>query len=345
MWSSSLFLVLPLLSGVHAGTFPRRLVARQGANGGQGGNNNNNGDAQSSLTLLTTLVNPGFADNGQGGANPDPNQVASLTSVNNYINFCATVNLPLTNGQQLTTASCNPTIMGDIAGTNGMPSCNWKNPRNLDIIAERTPFTIEMRINNMETGFFGNAKTRYFDCPQEMNAAGQIKGHSHVVIEKIPSFDSTEVTDPTQFAFFKGFNDKAANGVLKAEVPEGLPAGFYRIGSITSSQCHQPVLVNVAQHGSFDCAAYFEVRPANQIPNPNQGGNQNGGQQNGQGGGQQNQNGGQQNQNGGQQNQNGGQQNQNGGQQNGQGGRQQNGGRQNGGRQNNQNGRNNNGRN
>lgn len=55
------------------------------------------------------------------------------------------------------------------------------------------------------------------------------KGHSHVVIELIDSLTSTTVTDPTKFAFFKGLNDPAQNGVLSASVPGGLPAGVYKV--------------------------------------------------------------------------------------------------------------------
>ena len=54
-------------------------------------------------------------------------------------------------------------------------------------------------------------------------------GHSHVVIEAIDSLTSTTVTTPTSFAFFKGLNTAAVNGVLTATVTGGLPAGTYRV--------------------------------------------------------------------------------------------------------------------
>ena len=55
------------------------------------------------------------------------------------------------------------------------------------------------------------------------------QGHSHVVIEAIDSLTSTTVTTPTSFAFFKGLNTAAVNGVLTATVTGGLPAGTYRV--------------------------------------------------------------------------------------------------------------------
>lgn len=65
----------------------------------------NSGDLQSSLCLDSSLVQTGFEKDGQ--QTPAENQVASATSSNNFINFCATVKLPLTNGQQVKGGSCN----------------------------------------------------------------------------------------------------------------------------------------------------------------------------------------------------------------------------------------------
>ena len=111
-----------------------------------------------------------------------------------------------------------------------------------------------MAIKNLVTGNFVNAAENYFAAPQQIDAAtGNIKGHSHVVIDPLPSLGSTTPTDPTKFVFFKGLNAAAdQNGILTALVPGGLPAGSYRIASINSAANHQPALVAVAQHGSLD---------------------------------------------------------------------------------------------
>lgn len=191
---------------------------------------------------------------------PAAGQVASITSTNNFINFCLTVpNLPLTNGQQVKSGSCNPAPMGVIAAQTNMPSAKFQNPKNGDTIKANTAFTISMAISHLETGFFTNAQENYFAAPQQVNGAGDIQGHSHVVVEQIQALDQTTPTDPTRFAFFKGLNDKAANGVLTADVTNGLPAGVYRLASINSAANHQPVLVAVAQHGSLDDMVYVRV--------------------------------------------------------------------------------------
>ncbi|KAI0668897.1 hypothetical protein C8Q78DRAFT_215557 [Trametes maxima] len=250
-------------AGKGAATGAGKGSAATGNNAGKGaaaGNNagataNANANAQTSLTLVQSVIATGFTNNGQQP--PVAGQVASLTSSNNFINFCATApQFPITNGAQVKTGSCNPAPMGLIAPTTAMPSSKFVNPKNLATIPANTNFTIQMAIKNLETGHFTNAQANYFAAPQQLNAQNTIQGHSHVVIEAIPSLDTTQVTDPNKFAFFKGLNDKAVNGVLSVEVGGGLPAGFYRMASINAAANHQPALVAIAQHGSLDDMVY-----------------------------------------------------------------------------------------
>ncbi|GAA5876748.1 hypothetical protein JCM16303_006274 [Sporobolomyces ruberrimus] len=269
-----------LFSGLHLGN--RRsllerdhLVRRQGGGngnnnnggggGGGGGNGGNNSggdgfdsDPQKSLCLVANQVSDGAKQDGQ--AQQEPNQVASATSDNNFINFCLTrSDLPLTNGAQVKTGSCNGIVMGVIAAQSNMPSSKFVNPANLDTIPPNKDFTIQMKINNLATGNFVNAQKNYFSAPQNTDDSGTIIGHSHVVIEEIGSLTSTDVTDPKVFAFFKGLNAPASNGVLSTDVTGGLPEGVYKMSSINTAANHQPALVGVAQHGSLDDAVYFTV--------------------------------------------------------------------------------------
>ena len=117
-----------------------------------------------------------------------------------------------------------------------------------------------MAINNLETGNFVNAQQNYYSAPQQVNSAGNIIGHSHVVVEQLTSLDQTAPLDPNKFAFFKGINGQAVNGVISADVTDGLPAGVYRMASINAAANHQPVLVAIAQHGSLDDMVYFTVQ-------------------------------------------------------------------------------------
>jgi len=218
------------------------------------GNPNN---AQTSLTLDPSQVQPNLANDGQ--AVPEAGQVPSLTSTNNFINFCLTQKTALTNGQQVKTGSCNPTIMGRILATTNLPSSKFVFPTNNANLAVDTTFTIKMAIKNMVTGNFVNAQANYYAAPCQVDNTGTVIGHSHVVVEALPAIDSTSVTNPNTFQFFKGLNAAAVNGVLTADVTGGLPAGAYRLASINTCANHQPVLGSIAQHGSFDDMVYFTV--------------------------------------------------------------------------------------
>jgi hypothetical protein len=187
------------LTQVSADSVPR-LIRRAG--GGNGGGNGG-GDPQTSLTLDPGVIASGFANDGQNV--PAAGQVASLTSTNNFINFCLTVsNLPLTNGKQIATGSCNPAPMGAIPSKDSMPSAKFTNPKNGDTVAANTAFTISMAINNMQTGAFVNAEENFFAAPQQLNAQGLIVGHSHVVVETLQALDQTTPTDPKKIRFLQG---------------------------------------------------------------------------------------------------------------------------------------------
>lgn len=220
--------------------------------GGKNNGGDKGGDAQTSKTLLDSVIAKGFAKDGQQVK--EDNQVASLTSTNNYINFC--VGQTLTDGQQKKGGSCNPAPMGQIPSTANMPSSKFTNPKNLDTIKANQAFTISMAIKGMKTGNFVNAANNYFSAPQQVEKGGSIIGHSHVVVQKVSSLTSTEVLDPQKFDFFKGLNTPAEGGVLSAEVTGGLKAGVYKLSSINTAANHQPALVPVAQHGSLDDAIY-----------------------------------------------------------------------------------------
>jgi len=97
------------------------------------------------------------------------------------------------------------------------------------------------------------SQKNYFSAPQNTDPSGIIigelslfsvrsrqqanfasfEGHSHVVIEKIGSLTSTDLTDPQVFAFFKGLNAPATNGVLSTDVAGGLPAGVYKVSKLS----------------------------------------------------------------------------------------------------------------
>jgi hypothetical protein len=218
------------------------------------------GDLQSSLTISPSVVQN--TDNGQNP--PVTGQSPADTSPNNFANLCATTlpQVPLTNGLQITTGSCNPIPIGYIPAADKIPSSKFQFPTNTQTIASDQTFNVVLKTVNMQIGVFTNAQKTYFGNPQKLNAQGQIIGHTHVVIESMPSIDSTAITNAQNFIFFKGVNDpNDANNQVTVPVPNGLKAGAYRMCTILSSQTHQPVITAVAQHGTVDDCVYFTTAP------------------------------------------------------------------------------------
>jgi hypothetical protein len=208
------------------------------------------------------VIATGFANDGQADA--PAGQTASDTSSNNFINFCLSAPaLPLTNGQQLKTGSCNPAPMGVIAGFANMPSVKFVSPANFDTgLQPNTPFAVTLALAHLHAGAFTNAETNFLAAPQTVDAAGDVVGHTHIVIEALEALDQTTPTDPTRFAFFKGVDTPAAaDGTVTIQVAAGLPAGVYRMSTINTAANHQPVLVAVAQHGWLDDQIYVRMFP------------------------------------------------------------------------------------
>lgn len=99
----------------------------------------------------------------------------------------------------------------------------------------------------------------YYAAPQFLQG-GKIVGHTHVTVQKLESLNPTSPPDPAVFEFFKGINDVGdGNGNLQATVANGLPAGFYRVCTMSSASNHQPVLMPVAQRGAQDDCQKFSV--------------------------------------------------------------------------------------
>ncbi|KAI9611159.1 hypothetical protein KEM48_004696, partial [Puccinia striiformis f. sp. tritici PST-130] len=66
----------------------------------------------------------------------------------------------------------------------------------------------------------------------------EVIGHAHVVIQSIPSLNSTAVLDPANL-----YSSKE----LKAHVAQNL--SINRLGSMLTAANHQPVLAGIAQRG------------------------------------------------------------------------------------------------
>jgi len=169
---------------------------------------------------------------------------------------CKKSKLAGANGKQNPDGSCSQTFMGEIPKVNRMISTLIRFPGNNEVIKENKNFTVKVQVSNLVTGFFDDPASQYYLFPQTLDKTGRIQGHSHVTIQR---FDGNGLLDPTKFAFFKGLNEKAEKGILTAVVGDGLPAGKYRLCTMSSSFGHQPVLMPVAQRGAQDDCVRFTV--------------------------------------------------------------------------------------
>ncbi|RDW61470.1 hypothetical protein BP5796_11362 [Coleophoma crateriformis] len=231
-----------------AATKATAAAAAAAANGG--------GAAAGSNCLNANAVQTGSASD--GNQVPAAGQSASKTDKANFINFCS--GQTITNGLQVQGGSCNGIVMGKIPSSSNMISSIITNPGNNANIAANTNFDITVQTRGLAAGSFTNAQATYYSAPQDLNGKGQIIGHTHVTVQSLGSLTTTTPPDPKTFAFFKGINDAGnGNGLLKATVTGGLPAGNYRVCTMTSASNHQPVLMPVAQRGAQDDCQKFTV--------------------------------------------------------------------------------------
>jgi hypothetical protein len=239
---------------------------------------NNRNNIQDSLVLDPSVLCTACTDNGQNP--PVDQQSPSLTSNDNFISFCK--GKTLTNGQQLVQGSCNGVVIGDIIPSSNMPAAKISFPKNGGTFEANKQFTATINIKNMVTGQFTNAQSNYYGAPQQLQGKNVV-GHSHLTVQKLSSIDSTDLLDTTLFAFFKGINTAAVNGVLTVDVTDGLPPGVYRFCTMNTTANHTPVTVAVAQHGALDDCIYATATAGN---GGNNGGNANNGGGNGNNNGQ-----------------------------------------------------------
>ena len=154
-------------------------------------------------------------------------------------------------GTQLKQPSCVSLNIGEIPAVGNMVTALLVQPPNNSKIPANKPFNVTAAVQGLTTGFFSDAAQDYYQIPQTLDGKGLIQGHSHITIQQLTS--NTAPPNPQVFAFFKGLNEPAVNGLLTVAVDKGLPnKGLYRICTMNSSNSHQPVVMPVAQRGSQD---------------------------------------------------------------------------------------------
>ncbi|KAJ3095804.1 hypothetical protein HDU97_006486 [Phlyctochytrium planicorne] len=245
----------------------------------KGGNNNNNkaaadkakaDKAAADKAAADAAKKGGKADAGKGAAaagaaagkvdaNGDPpTKVAKVSTAGQ--NFCKQdfPNLKASDGTQNRDGDCSSTVQGAIPNVNKMVSTIILEPANAGKVPAGKAFTIKIKNQNIETGFFDDPKIHYYATPQTLNKQGIIQGHQHVTLQELGTGKTP--LDPQKFQFFKGLNAPDVNGILSVDVPpEKAVKGNYRLCSITGTFGHQPVIMPVAQRGSQDDCIRFQI--------------------------------------------------------------------------------------
>ncbi|CAG8581457.1 10876_t:CDS:2, partial [Racocetra persica] len=174
--------------------------------------------------------------------------------------FCKSLKgVPELTGTQVASGFCSSQIMGQIPSNDHMPSTLILLPPNEATFIANQTFSVTVKITNLVTGYISNPLSDYYLSPQTLNDDGVVLGHSHIVVQLLTS-ESTDAPDAKTFAFFEGLSDPFTNGVFSQEVP-GLPAGRYRICTLSSTYTHQLVIMPVAQRGAQDDCIRITVQP------------------------------------------------------------------------------------
>lgn len=171
--------------------------------------------------------------------------------------------------------------MGDIPATTNMVSTIITNPGPGDDLPANQDFNVQFQVANLKAGVFTNPEETYYIAPQALDPqSNNIIGHVHVTIQTLgDNLAPQAAPDASTFVFFKGVDDDGdGKGGLQATVAGGLPAGNYRVCTMSAAANHQPVTMPVAQRGAQDDCTKFTVGAGNGgAANGGDAGNANGG--------------------------------------------------------------------
>ncbi|KAH6915861.1 hypothetical protein BKA70DRAFT_472013 [Coprinopsis sp. MPI-PUGE-AT-0042] len=184
----------------------------------------------------------------------------SLTSTNNYINFCDSTTLPITNGAQVRDGSCNPAPLGMIVPNAARPSSKFIFPTFGTTWPANQPLVVAVFVENFEGGFRTNSATNYMAAPQQLTEENLVRGYVGIVFEQMSSFTQTNPTNPNEFTLFQALTVRDTRvGGWSTIVESGLPEGIYRVTSFLRAENHQPVLVASSAGGASGDIIYFSV--------------------------------------------------------------------------------------
>ncbi len=112
-------------------------------------------------------------------------------------------------------------------------------------------------VENFQPGFFNDPKTQYGVDPQRLNDQGNLQGHNHACIQRIPENGQLD----TRCDSFVVLEQEGTTNVISGVGPPITVAGRYRVCVDDASGAHYVAVRGFAQQGGpVDCVRVLFMR-------------------------------------------------------------------------------------
>jgi hypothetical protein len=163
-------------------------------------------------------------------------------------------NLPLHDGTQKG-GVFNPTSYGDIPRQS--PEVMVTRPGNGRLVALNQDIQIQASFRNFEPGFFNDAATQYGIGAQSINADGNLQGHNHGCLQRLPDDGTAPQVKCDSFVVL---DEGATPGTLVGVAPPLTQPGRYRLCVDAAAGNHYPAARAFARDGGpVDCIRILAV--------------------------------------------------------------------------------------
>jgi hypothetical protein len=163
-------------------------------------------------------------------------------------------NLPLHDGTQKG-GVFNPVPYGEIPANT--PLVVIQRPGSGRILPLNQEISIRATVENFQPGFFNDPKTQYGVDPQRLNAQGNLQGHNHACIQRIPA-DGQVASKCDSFVVLE---QEGTTNVISGIGPPITVPGRYRVCVDDASGAHYVAVRAFAQQGGpVDCVRVLFMR-------------------------------------------------------------------------------------
>jgi hypothetical protein len=163
-------------------------------------------------------------------------------------------NLPLHDGSQKGNVF-NPVPYGEIP--QNTPQVVIQRPGSGRILPLNQEIQIRALVKNFQPGFFNDPKTQYGVDPQRLNDQGNLQGHNHACIQRLPSNGAPDVRCDS----FVVLAQEGTTDVVSGVGPPISVPGRYRVCVDDASGAHYVAVRAFAQQGGpVDCVRVLFMR-------------------------------------------------------------------------------------